>query len=460
MTMKTPSDTAAEADHDRQVRAWCMYDWANSAYMTTTAAALLPVYFVNAVAPEGATVLGRFIPPSALWGFGVGTAAFLVFLIAPVIGAVADYTLLKKRFLMAFAYGGSLFASLLFFAQPGAVWWTLTMFVIAQVCFTGGNVFYDAFLPQLVPDEEIDRVSGLGYAYGYVGGGLQFAVALGLVSLHEQLGLSQTLAVRLALLMAGLWWAGFSIYTFLFLEEIDTRYEKPKGRLGVTDLVRLGVGRTINTTRRVGQFSSLALFLVAFLLYNDGIQTVISVSSAYGGDELELSSTVVMLTFLIVQMIAFFGALGFGRLAEAIGTKNGIITALMGWIVVVIVAYFLEAGHAVGFMSLGVIVGTVMGGSQALSRSLYASMVPKEASAEFFGFFSVFNKLSAVVGPILFGVIASAFGSARPAILFLITFFVLGTILLLFVDEEQARRDRRRWTEIEEAVDPVIEKEI
>jgi UMF1 family MFS transporter len=425
--------------------------------MTTTAAALLPVYFVNAVAPDGITVLGTFVPPSALWGFGVGTAALVVFLVAPVIGAIADYTLLKKRFLFAFAYGGSLFASLLFFARPGAIWWTLTMFVCAQICFTAGNVVYDAFLPQLVPDDEIDRISGRGYAYGYIGGGLQFAVALGLVSMHQQLGLSQSMAVRLALLMAGLWWAGFSIYTFLYLEEKDTRFEKPIERVGFKALVRVGLARTINTTLRVPQFTALALFLLAFFLYNDGIQTVISVSSAYGGDELELTSTTVMVTFLIVQLIAFFGALGFSRLAETIGTKHAIITALMGWIGVVVYAYFLEAGQAIGFMCLGVVVGTVMGGSQALSRSLYASMIPKDASAEFFGFFSVFNKLSAVIGPFLFGGIAAAFGSARPAILFLITFFVLGTILLLFVDEDQAREDRKRWPEIEDRIDPVIE---
>lgn len=421
--------------------------------MTTVAAALLPVYFVNGIAPEGAEILGYHLPASALWGFGLGLAALVVFLIAPVLGAVADYTLLKKPFLLAFAYGGSLFASLLFFATPGAVWWSLIMFVLAQICFTSANVFYDAFLPSLVPDELTNRISARGYAYGYVGGGLQFAIALGLVAGHKQLGLSADLAVRLSLLMAGLWWAGFSLYTAWYLQETETRYEPPPRRLQLRPLLKLGLGRTLQTARRLPQFSSLMWFLVAFLLYNDGIQTVIGVASAYGGDELELSSTVVMVTFLIVQLIAFFGAVLFGRLAERIGTRYGIIVALGGWTAVVVIAYFLKAGNAVGFMLLGGLVGTVMGGSQALSRGLYATMVPKEASAEFFGFFSVFNKLSAVIGPFLFAGITAAFGSARPAILFMIAFFVVGTVLLLLVDEAQAQKERGQWKEIKQTTE-------
>lgn len=441
------------AERDRQIRAWCVYDWANSAYMTTTAAALLPVYFVNGIAPEGAEVLGRTLPASALWGFGVGTAAVLVLLMAPVLGAIADYSLRKKRFMTVFAYGGSLCASLLFFARPGMVWLALGLFVLAQTAFTAGNVFYDAFLPTLVDDEEVDRVSGRGYAYGYLGGGLQFAIALGLVGGHDAIGLDRVTAVRIALGTAGLWWAGFATYTFAVLREEERRYSVDHPHLGIRALARLGIARTVRTTLRLPDFPNLSLFLVAFLFYNDGIQTVIGVASAYGGDELALSSTGVMLTFLIVQLIAFGGALLFGRIADRLGTRDSVILALGGWCVVVVFAYFLRPGDLTGFMVLGALVGLVLGGSQALSRSFFASMVPKEASAEFFGFFSVFNKLSAVGGPLLFGGLTAWFGSARPAILFLIVFFLLGTGLLLLVDEEKARADRDRWSFEDAAVD-------
>ncbi len=432
-------------EFDRKiVRAWCMYDWANSAYVTTTAAALFPVYFVQGVAPQGATVAGKWLPASALWGYGVGLAALLVLILAPVLGAMADYTCMKKRMLMVFALVGSFFASLLYFATPGAVWYALGMFVLAQFCFVAGNVFYDAFLPQIVPEHLTDRISGLGYAYGYVGGGLQFALALVLVARPEWFGLEQTMAVRLGILMAGLWWGLFSLYTFRYLPEFC-----PEGQvrrtLPLRKLVRLGFERTWHTARQLPRFRPLLLFLIAFLFYNDGIQTVISVASAYGGSELRLSPPVIMLTFLIVQFVAYGGARFFSWLAERMGTKRAIILTLICWTGVVTYGYFLRAGDVWGFLGLGLLVGLVLGGSQALSRSFYAQMIPAEASAEFFGFFSVFNKLSAVMGPLLFGTLTAVFGSARPAILSFILFFVIGIVLLLLVDVARGRADRHRW---------------
>ncbi len=424
-----------------------MYDWATNGYQVTTASALFPVFFVEAIVPEGFAVFGREIPASGLWGVGLGTAAIIVFLMAPVLGAIADLTLLKRKFLMTFAWGGCLFASLLFFATPGMVWLSLLLFIAAQVCYTSGNVFYNAFLPGLASDEDMDRISGRGFAYGYIGGALQFGFSLGLVSGHDLMGLSQELAIRLALLTAGLWWLGFSAYTFIHLKETPPPGFREQSFRSPAAAVRQGVGQTWSIARRLPRFPALLLFLLAFFFYNDGIQTVIGVSAAYGKDELELGTQAIMITFLIVQFVAFGGALLFSRIAGRIGTKNAVLLSLVIWSGIVIYAYFLQAGDIFGFFVLGVIVGLVLGGNQALSRSLFASMIPRESSANFFGFFTVFHKLSAILGPLLFGGLAILFDSARPAILAIIFFFVVGGLLLACVDVEKARGSRGLWLE-------------
>ncbi len=424
-----------------------MYDWATNGYQVTTASALFPVFFVEHIVPEGFSIFGREVPASGLWGLALATAAILVFMMAPVLGAIADYTLLKRKFLMAFAWGGCLFASLLFFATPGLVWLSLLTFVAAQVCYTAGNVFYNAFIPSLAADEDMDDLSGRGFAYGYMGGALQFTLALGLVSGHDLIGLSAEMAVRIALLSAGLWWLGFSAYTFLHLRETpppgfrETTFSNPFAA------IRHGTRQTWAITRRLPRFPALLLFLVAFFCYNDGIQTVIGVSAAYGKDELELGTQAIMITFLIVQFVAFGGALLFSRLAAIMGTKNALLLSLVVWSGVVVYAYFLQPGAIVGFFVLGLIVGLVLGGNQALSRSLFASMIPRESSANFFGFFTVFHKLSAILGPLLFGGLAILFGSSRPAILAIIVFFIVGGLLLACVDVEKARKSRGLWLE-------------
>ncbi len=431
----------------KDLHAWCMYDWATNGYQVTTASALFPVFFVEAIVPEGFSLFGREIPATGLWGLALALAAILVFLMAPVLGAIADFTLLKRRFLMAFAWGGCLFASLLFFATPGLVWLSLLTFVAAQVCYTAGNVFYNAFLPGLASDKDMDRISGRGFAYGYMGGALQFTLALGLVSGHEFLGLSAELAVRIALLSAGLWWLGFSAYTFLNLRETTPPGFREATFSSPVAAIRHGTRQTWSIARRLPRFPALLLFLLAFFCYNDGIQTVIGVSAAYGKDELELGTQAIMITFLIVQFVAFAGALLFSRIAARTGTKNALLLSLAVWSGVVIYAYFLRAGDIAGFFLLGLIVGLVLGGNQALSRSLFASMIPRESSANFFGFFTVFHKLSAILGPLLFGGLAIIFGSARPAILAIIVFFIVGGLLLALVDVEKARDSRDLWLE-------------
>jgi MFS transporter, UMF1 family len=434
----------ATAKNDkRTIFGWCMYDWANSAYITT-AVGLLPVYFARGVVGEGGITIGHTrVAPDALWGFIVGLSSFLAFLSAPILGAMADFSAAKKKFLLTFAYTGSLFTLLLFFAQSGDVLKTMLFFLFANFCFISGNVFYDAFLPHIASDDKMDWVSGKGYSYGYIGGGLQFAIALALMTLHDRIGISQGLAARIGIAMAGVWWAGFTIVTALLLKEPGDREpwpEKYRKWPSIAAFVAIGVTRTFRTIKRIGKFRQLVLFLVAFMLYDDGIQTVINMATTYGTVELGLSPTVLMLTLLIIQFVATGGALLFGKIAQRIGAKRTIMITLVCWSGIVIYAYFIRT--ATEFMTLGIIVGIVMGGSQALSRSFYGSMVPEEASAEFFGFYTVFTKFSSIWGPWTFAIVKQSVGSSRIAIVSIIVFFLAGLILLYKVDEVRAREAR------------------
>jgi UMF1 family MFS transporter len=407
-----------------------MYDWANSAYSTTVAAGILPVYFAQ-------VVVGTQNPDVhaiGAWGLAISFSAFIAFLVSPVLGAIADAAGAKKRFLLAFAYTGAAFTVLLSFCGPGDVLLTLGLFVAAQLCFIGANVFYDSFIVDLAPEDQADWISGKGYSFGYIGGGLQFACSLLLIFFGGSIGLSEQAAPRAGLLMAGLWWAGFTTVTARYLEE-PRRSARRQG-LGIRRAVGEGFARTWATTLQVRRFRHLALFLLAFMLYNDGIQTVIEMASIYGSDELNLSMTVLMLALLLSQLVAPVGALCFSRAASVIGTKKAIMASLVLWCGVTTAAYFIHS--AAQFFFLTGVVGIVLGASQALSRSYYSSMVPREASAEFFGFYTVFSKFSAIWGPLTF----AAIRPARLAILTLSLLFAAGLVLLALVDERKARRAR------------------
>lgn len=414
-----------------------MYDWANSAYVTTVATAVLPAYFAAAVVPAGGVrALGLTFTAPALWGYLMSAAALAMFLLAPPLGAVADHTSSKKRLLAACCLGGSLAAGLLWFSGPGRVGLTMALFGLAHTAFLAGNVFYDAFLPHIAPPERLDRVSGKGFAFGYLGGGLQFALALGLVAGHQRLGLSEDAAARAAMAMAALWWGGFSLVTLRGLAEPPGRPlpGDPRGLLRLVALARLGFAQVAATGRRVRQQRRLLLFLAAFLLYNDGIQTTIAMATIYGKAELGLPTTTLMLTLLMIQFVAIAGSLAFTRLAEATSAKAALLLSLALWTGIVACASFISTpAH---YFLLGAAVGCVLGGSQALSRSLYARLIPAQAPAEFFGYFSVVNKLSAVAGPFLFALITQATGSSRQALPCLTAFFIVGAILLARVRVE------------------------
>lgn len=430
-------------DDPRTVFGWCMYDWANSAYITA-AVGLLPVFFASSVVPKGgAVIFGQTYRPDTLWGFTVGLAGIISFVFAPVLGSIADFSASKKRFLLAFAYTGSLFCMLLYFVHTGEVLKTLGLFLVSQLGFVNANIFYDAFLPHVASDDKMDHTSARGYAFGYVGGGLQFAIALVLVSMHDKIGLTKEHAARIGIAMAGLWWFVFTIYGMRLVQEAPPVAPLPEKYRGISwwrAYLAVGIRRTWATTLRAARFKHLVLFLLAFMLYNEGIQTVINMATTYGTVELKLPASALMLTLLIIQFVAMPGSLIFSWLAGKIGTRRSILVTLVIWSGVVVYAYFMTTTWQ--FFTLGMVVGVAMGGSQALSRSYYGSMIPAEASAEFFGFYTVFSKFSAIWGPWVFALITHFAQSARTAIVSLIVFFFAGIILLSLVNEKQARRAR------------------
>lgn len=433
----------ASRDDPRTIFGWCMYDWANSAYITT-AVGLLPIFFAGSVVPaRGAVIAGHLFRADTLWGFTVGLAGFISFLCAPVLGAIADFSSSKKKFLLFFAYSGSLFAILLYFCHTGNVLRTLIFFLVSQVGFVNSNVFYDSFLPHVASEGNLDDVSAKGYAYGYVGGGLQFGIALVLLSFNDRLGITKEHAARIGIAMSGAWWALFTLFLARFVHEPDVSRSLPAQARGVPDWVaylKIGATRTWNTARRASRFRHLVIFLLAFMLYNEGIQTVINMASAYGTVELHLPAAALMGTLLAIQFVALFGSLAFAKLADRIGTRKSIATSLVIWCGIVIYAYFIRTVHQ--YFALGMLVGVCMGGSQSLSRSYYGSMIPAESSAEFYGFYTVFTDFSSIWGPFAFALITHFTNSARTAIVSLIFFFVTGLVLLLIVNEERARDAR------------------
>jgi UMF1 family MFS transporter len=437
--------TAGLRNDPKSIRAWITYDWANSAYATTILAAVLPAYFAaEVVGDEGVAWLGRTWTGQDLWAIVVGFGPLLMFLVTPLLGAMADFSGLKKRFLVVFATWGALVTSLMFFVTTGDVVLTLTLFLLADIGFVGANVFYDAFLTDLTTDETIDMVSSRGYAWGYIGGGLHLMLSLALIQLSDGvIPIDTALATRIAIGSVGIWWIVFAVIAFKDLPETGMAEKLPDGsRPSRSQYLSIGFRRVVATTRLVVRNRPLLIFVIAFMLFNDGVQTTIAMASIYATETLDLDITVVIGAVLIVQFIAFFGAMGFGRLSGRVGTKRALLMSIAVWTSVTVAAFFLPAGAAGLFLGLAVVIGFVLGGTQALSRSLYGSMIPAENSAEFYGFYSVFSKFSAIWGPWLFALVRQVTGSARLAILSIALLFLAGALLFRTVDVEQGRGNR------------------
>ena len=425
----------------REHRAWYFYDWANSAFATTVAGVLFAPYLIE-VAKEAAVddriyVLGLSVAPGALPSFVITASTLLSALILPVVGALADRTARKKDLLAGFAWSGAAFTALLFFVagdnwQLGAV-----AFLVANLLFGASTVVNDSILCLIADEDERDGVSSRGWAFGYAGGGLLLALNFGLVTFAESLGLSTGLAVRISMLSAAVWWAGFTFIPWLRLRNREPRHvEAVEG-----GVLRQGFGQLATTLRHLRGYPVTLTFLVAYLFFNDGIQTVIASASTFGVEELGFGTGTVLATYLLVQFVAMFGALGFGRLAERYGAKPVILAGLVLWMVIVTVALVVPDGELAPFLLLGVAIGVVLGGTQALARSYYSLLIPRGFEAEYFSFYHAMERGTSWFGTLVFGLVYQVTGSYRPAIFALIAFFVLGGLLLLRVDTARGIRE-------------------
>jgi UMF1 family MFS transporter len=424
-------------------RAWAMYDWANSAMIVVVVTAIFPIFFASyaGVGLSTAQVQFRFSATTTI-------ALAIIAVLSPILGTVADHIPIKKRLLGMFMSVGVTAIALMFFIPEGGWLFALVLFLLANIGANGSFVFYDALLPHVADNDEIDRVSTAGYALGYVGGGLLLLLSLllllypGAVGLPAGEGLparAASLPARLSFLATAVWWTVFAIPLFRHVPEPVAKVLSGAERMQGS--VRAAFARLAVTFRELRKFRNAFVLLLAFLIYNDGIGTIIRMATLYG-ESIGIDRTIMIGAVVLVQFVGIPFAFLFGQLAGRIGAKSAIFVGLAAYVGITFVGYFMTT--ATHFLILAALVGMVQGGTQALSRSLFGSMIPRHASGEFFGLFAVFEKFAGIFGPATFAVMIALTGSARSAILSVVVFFVVGAALLTLVDVDAGRRIARQ----------------
>jgi UMF1 family MFS transporter len=438
-------DTAdpAPPSRSREQRAWNWYDWANSAYYTTVLSVLFAPFMIT-VAGKAAgcgssaddtcdrtvDLLGLHLAagslPFYLTSFATISSAFVL----PIVGALVDRSSRKRVHMAVFAWSGSFFAALLFLMRDDH--WQLAAFAIVMSSILGGCslVSYYAILVDISTEDERDAASSRGWAFGYLGGGLLLLINLVMVEAHGAFGIGKELAVRLSLLSAALWWAGFTIIPVRRLRDRPARAVVPEPG----GLVRRSFGQLWTTLGEMRAFPMTLTFLIAYLFFNDGIQTVIYSASIYGSKQLHFGDSVLIAAILMIQFVAFGGALFFGRWAQRYGAYRCLLYGTFAWMAIVVLAMFLPARNIALFLLIGVAIALVMGGTQALSRSFFSLLIPRGREGEYFALYNACERGTSWFGTLLFGLVFQLTGSYRPAIVSLVVFFVLGAVFLLRLD--------------------------
>jgi UMF1 family MFS transporter len=439
------SQSFQDKSYKSVIRAWTMYDWANSAFATTIMGAIMPVYFATYIAA------GQSVP---IWGAAVAIGSLIAALLGPILGGIADFKASKKLFLGIFAGIGILCTAVLFFVMgPEQLTLSIILYIVGAIGFAGSLVFYDSLLPHVAKPEDMDKVSSRGYALGYIGGGLLLLINVIMIQFGPMLLTNMPneeatqLMYRLSLASVAVWWAVFSIPLFRKVKEPAAMAEKREiGQSGV----KVSMQRLRKTFREIRDYQDLFWFLLTFLVYSNGIGTIITMAAVFA-DDLGFSAITVLGTFLLVQFVAAPFALLFGKLSATLGIKKAITLSLLIYTLVAIVGYFMTKDWHMFVLGFG--VATVQGGSQALSRSLTGKLIPKSKSAEFFGFFSVFEKFNTVLGPATMALVTKLTGNPRYGIISLVIFFAAGIWMLQKVDLERGARKAKAEDEMMIAIE-------
>lgn len=430
--------TATPINDRRELFGWYIYDWANSAFYTTVIAVFIGPYLTSVAAAAADAngyvyPLGIKVAAESFHPYVVSLSVFCQAIFLPVLGAISDFSHLKKQMLGFFAFLGSFATMGMYFLEGDRYLLGGMLFLIANFSIGASLVFYNAYLNDIASPDRRDAVSSIGFAWGYASGALLLAANLALYANAEALGLTTGHAIRISLTSSGVWWAVFTIVPLMLLRRRQAVKSIPAG----ANVITIGFKQLGHTLKGLRHYPHTLLFLIAFLLYNDGIQSVIALAATFGQEELGLQVSTLTMTILVVQVVAFFGATIFNYVARALGAKRAIMIALVIWIGTLIYAYA-AIKTARDFLIMGAVIGLVMGGSQALSRSLYSLMIPKGQEAEFFSIYEVSDKGTSWLGPLMFGLAYQFTKSYRLSILSLMVFFALGLILLAFVNVSKA----------------------
>jgi MFS transporter, UMF1 family len=413
---------------DKKIISWGLYDWANSAFATTVMAGFFPVFFKQYWSVGQEITISTF-----KLGAANSLASIVIAVLAPVLGAIADRGGSKKKFLVFFAAMGVVMTGSLYFVEKGQWEFAVILYVLAAIGFSGGNIFYDSLIVSVAPAGKMDFVSAFGFALGYLGGGILFAVNVLMTLMPAKFGLVDSAqAVRISFVMVAVWWAIFTIPLMLFVREPEKRLAAEQ-----TSALLAGLQQLASTLREIRKLRVVSLFLVGYWLYIDGVDTIIRMAVDYGLS-LGFSSKSLLLALLLTQFVGFPAAIGFGKIGERFGPKTGIYIALGVYLAVTVWGYFMR--REMEFYLLAIVVGLVQGGAQSLSRSLFTRIIPVRQAAEFFGFYNLLGKFAAVIGPVLMGWVGVLVGDSRYSILAVGLLILSGGIILYFVDEREGHR--------------------
>ena len=412
----------------KKVWSWAFYDWANSAFSTTVMAGFFPIFFEKYWSNPDDVIQSTY-----QLGWANSLASIFIAAISPFLGAVADRGSAKKKFLFFFAYLGILMTGGLWMVGQGEWMMAIVFYVVASIGFLGGNIFYDSLLPSIATNDEVDYVSSLGFAVGYIGGGLLFLVNVLMYLYPEWFGIADaSTAIRLSFLTVAVWWAIFTIPILLFVPE-----PKNKNKVPLLYALKAGAKQLKETYNHIKELRVIGIFLLAYWFYIDGVDTIIRMAVKMGSS-MGFEAGVLITALLMVQFIAFPAALLYNRFAQKIGTKNAVFVAIGGYGVITFLGYFMT--NPIHFYMLAAMIGLFQGGIQALSRSLYARLIPVGKEGEFFGFYNMLGKFAAVIGPVLMGWVTLVTGSVRFGILSILILFIIGAILLSKVDFETGQK--------------------